>query len=431
MRAPHPRLAQSRRLTRTERAAAEASLGFDMSAVCIHTGPVADALADRAGALAFTVGNHIVLGGPVSRMSPVAQSRVVAHELIHVVQQAAPALPAAQSHARPEARGPPLRPFIRGPPHPQFLSRADLLNYAGAAVDTVTDLGSDAVEGVVEFAEDAGDTALAAVRTVVDQLAPGLWDFLSGGALDDMADLLCDGVDAVLGTVFDGIADIDIMSGLEKTFASLATGVTNAQASAAQAVQDAVGAMFEPFVKALEKWGGPLITFIQTLTSAVSGAFTGAWNKVAVPAMDFLEFGKRAVRCGRPSPVLSHLGLGSDRTLARTRGMGLGEGDRVFRDRLVQHSRHPENIGKLRQRGIQGLSEADRANQDAADDRRRHHPGAVASGATRGRRCRGAAALGKDHLAGPELDPSLMSWSRRDNTCTMSSCPASWVRSTG
>ncbi|MBK6467792.1 MAG: hypothetical protein IPF96_13745 [Rhodobacter sp.] len=188
-----------------------------------------------------------------------------------------------------------MRPFIRGPPHPQFLSRGDLLNYAGAVVETVTDYGSGAVDGVVEFAEDAGDTALAAVRKAVDLLAPGLWDFLSGGALEDMADLLCDGVDAVLGTLFDGIADIDIMSSLEETFKSLATGVTTAQAAATEAVRNAVGAMFEPFVKALEKWGGPLITFIQTLTSAVSGAFTGAWNKVAVPAMDFLEAAGGAV----------------------------------------------------------------------------------------------------------------------------------------
>ncbi|MBK6467791.1 MAG: DUF4157 domain-containing protein [Rhodobacter sp.] len=99
-------MSRSRRLTRNERVAAEASLGFDMGAVCIHTGPVADALADRAGALAFTLGNHIVLGSRVGRMSPAARSRVVAHELIHVVQQTAPVLPAASSHERPEARGP-------------------------------------------------------------------------------------------------------------------------------------------------------------------------------------------------------------------------------------------------------------------------------------------------------------------------------------
>lgn len=294
-RAPHPGLTRARRLSRAERRAGEEALGLDLDAVRIHTGPVAHALAEQAGAFAFTHGNHIVLGGRAERASPAARSRILAHELIHVVQQAAPPLPAPPRHQWPEARGPPLRPRIRAPPQMQCLSLEDLGGYADAAVNTVVDYGSDAVDGVVEFAEDVGDATLDAVRATVDFLAPGLWDFLSGGALEDMADLLCQGVDLVLGTVFDGISDIDIMTTLEQTFEGLAKGVNDAKSSVTTAVRSAVGTLFKPFVKALEKWGGPLISWIQKLTGAVSGVFNSAWDNVAVPALDLLEAAGGAV----------------------------------------------------------------------------------------------------------------------------------------
>ncbi|MBP9182119.1 MAG: DUF4157 domain-containing protein [Fuscovulum sp.] len=299
IRAPHPRLGPARRLTPAERRAAEAALDLDLSAVRIHSGPVAAALVEGAGALAFTLGNHIVLGAAAERMSPDTRSRVLAHELIHVVQQSAPVLPdavlpAPARHDRPQARGPPLRPRIRAPPQPQFLL-GPLDDIAVAAATTVVDLGADAVGEVAEFAEDVGDTALSAAREAVDYLAPGLWDFLSGGAIDDLAGLLCQGVDLVLGSVFEGIGKIDIMSTLEATFAGLALSVRVAQATALLAVRNAIGALFAPFVAALEEWGGPLITFFQTLTSAVSGAFSSAWDSVAVPAMDFLEAAGGAV----------------------------------------------------------------------------------------------------------------------------------------
>jgi hypothetical protein len=62
-------------------------LGHDLSAVRVHTGPRAAASARLIGALAYTAGQSVVLGGlsPHNRQA----RRVLAHELAHVVQNAA------------------------------------------------------------------------------------------------------------------------------------------------------------------------------------------------------------------------------------------------------------------------------------------------------------------------------------------------------
>ena len=62
------------------RAAFEPCVGHDFSHVHVHSGVAAAESARAAGALAFTIGNHIVLGGA-------ADTRLLAHELAHVVQQ--------------------------------------------------------------------------------------------------------------------------------------------------------------------------------------------------------------------------------------------------------------------------------------------------------------------------------------------------------
>jgi Domain of unknown function (DUF4157) len=65
------------------RAAMEDRLGHDLSSVRIHRGPLAVASADAVGASAYTVGSHIVLPGSPT----LTGSRLLAHELAHVVQQ--------------------------------------------------------------------------------------------------------------------------------------------------------------------------------------------------------------------------------------------------------------------------------------------------------------------------------------------------------
>jgi hypothetical protein len=65
----------------------EPRFGFDFSRIRVHTGPDAARAAAGAGALAYTVGPHIVFGE--GRYNPASPSglRLLAHELAHAVQQ--------------------------------------------------------------------------------------------------------------------------------------------------------------------------------------------------------------------------------------------------------------------------------------------------------------------------------------------------------
>jgi hypothetical protein len=69
------------------RAFMEPRFGYDFSGVRIHNDSKASDSARAVNALAYTVGNHIVMGG--GQYSPEASStrRLLAHELAHVVQQ--------------------------------------------------------------------------------------------------------------------------------------------------------------------------------------------------------------------------------------------------------------------------------------------------------------------------------------------------------
>jgi hypothetical protein len=67
----------------------EPRLGFDLSAIRVHTGRQAADSAAAVNALAYTVGRHIVFGAGQYSPGCDAGRRLIAHELAHVVQQGA------------------------------------------------------------------------------------------------------------------------------------------------------------------------------------------------------------------------------------------------------------------------------------------------------------------------------------------------------
>jgi hypothetical protein len=75
-------------LPAAQRARAEAKLGWDLGSVRVHTGDAATRSALIRGAAGYTLGNHVVVGGPGARPPSVPASRLLGHELAHVVQQA-------------------------------------------------------------------------------------------------------------------------------------------------------------------------------------------------------------------------------------------------------------------------------------------------------------------------------------------------------
>jgi cell wall-associated NlpC family hydrolase len=74
-----------------------AVLGSDVSAARIHTGSIAARKANEAGALAYAIGHHVVMGAAAPGAGTLEGDALLAHELAHVVQQSdAAADPAAR-----------------------------------------------------------------------------------------------------------------------------------------------------------------------------------------------------------------------------------------------------------------------------------------------------------------------------------------------
>jgi hypothetical protein len=69
-------------------AARMAEAGLDVAGARIHSGPVAARKADEAGALAFAVGEHVVMGAQAPAAGSLEGDALLAHELAHVAQQA-------------------------------------------------------------------------------------------------------------------------------------------------------------------------------------------------------------------------------------------------------------------------------------------------------------------------------------------------------
>jgi hypothetical protein len=93
---PAPSPASARLLTRDNRgdplpgalqARMQAWLGHDFSRVRVHTNSDANQAAREVGAVAFTMGDDIVLGTGADRPGSAAGDRLLVHELAHVVQQ--------------------------------------------------------------------------------------------------------------------------------------------------------------------------------------------------------------------------------------------------------------------------------------------------------------------------------------------------------
>ncbi|MGC0273295.1 eCIS core domain-containing protein [Pseudactinotalea sp. Z1739] len=161
---PDPGLGPGQRLPPAERTRFEPALGVDLSGVRVHDGPAARKAAAARKAHAFTFGNHVVLGRAAQQGGPVARAVVLAHELVHVRQQAMPALTGAGS-----ARGPPavLAGHIScAPLGVQCWAAGDLVpGFVSDAAGAVAGAGGAALRAVGEVGEGAFDWVLDGVRS--------------------------------------------------------------------------------------------------------------------------------------------------------------------------------------------------------------------------------------------------------------------------
>ncbi|SMO76676.1 Putative peptidoglycan binding domain-containing protein [Geodermatophilus aquaeductus] len=82
-----PSMGQGAPLSSADRAFFESRFDFDFGQVRVHHGPQAATSAASVGALAYTVGNDVVLGAGARPQSTAEGRRFLGHELAHVVQQ--------------------------------------------------------------------------------------------------------------------------------------------------------------------------------------------------------------------------------------------------------------------------------------------------------------------------------------------------------
>ena len=79
--------APARSLDPALRAFMEARTGYDFGRVRVHTDPGASASAKAVAARAYTVGHHVVFGEGQFAPGTAEGRRLIAHELVHVMQQ--------------------------------------------------------------------------------------------------------------------------------------------------------------------------------------------------------------------------------------------------------------------------------------------------------------------------------------------------------
>lgn len=145
-------------LDRTARARLEPALGHDFSQVRVHSDERAARSAESVGALAYTVGHHVVFAGGRYRPRSEEGTRLIAHELAHVAQQGdvrptAGAPIAIDDPGSPEERqaqalanaAGPVRAAAAGAPRLQRAcpTRAECASKTGSAVEAIRDEEND------------------------------------------------------------------------------------------------------------------------------------------------------------------------------------------------------------------------------------------------------------------------------------------------
>ena len=288
-------LGAGRALTALERERFELPLARDLSGVRVHDGPPAEAAAAEQRAHAFTYGSHIVLGRAAQRVPEGLRLAVLAHELVHVSQQTS--APAANDERYDhQARAPPhlrIVPALRPAPlGVMCLSEDDdsiIPRWASDAAGAVADAGVGAFDSAAEAAGSAAQFAVDTAASVVNELAPGLLPFLRGGALGQLTDLFCSGIDTLLGSLFSSLGELDFMSAIETTFTRLADGMRELQGTIGSTASEALGTVLGPLVEALQAWGGPLVETLQSIATSVNDLFGSVWDNLAAPALDILE----------------------------------------------------------------------------------------------------------------------------------------------
>ncbi len=266
----------------------EAAFGYDLTGVRLHDGSTAHDSAKARGAYAYAYGSHIVLSKEAAHAHSTALTPVLAHELVHVVQQTSkPAdspLAVSQAPVQPSQTGPLKARNIDFPITLDDVEEAAIA-VGGAAVSGLSTAG----EAISDTASDVGSAVAEGAEALVEKYAPGLLAFLRGGVLTQLAEMFCGGLNSVVSAVLSPIQKIDFVSTIETTFRSLADKVNGVKASMGKAASDALGSVLSPLIGLIEHFGPGLISLVQSGSDIINGGISALWENVGKPVLSFLE----------------------------------------------------------------------------------------------------------------------------------------------
>jgi hypothetical protein len=236
----------------------EGHFGVDFTAVRVHTGADAADLCRDLGARAFTHGRHVYFAPGEWAPGSTEGTRLVAHELAHVVQQGS-----APRQSGTSARGPPAAGTISETPASASVQREDGVGGFLGAVGEMLDPRAWLL-----------DRLPAPVRSIVRR-GPVRWlrDQVGGllrGVVDRVSALLPAGALDQLSTAFDSLVQraSAIMAALASgDCAPLFQAITDLRTF----VSDAAGAAWNHLVEYL---------------TPVGDFFTGLWGNYGAPAVD-------------------------------------------------------------------------------------------------------------------------------------------------
>jgi hypothetical protein len=229
----------------------EPRLGADFSQVRTHVGPEAEKLSESVDAHAFTVQNHVFFGKDQYRPETPAGKELIAHELVHTVQQGASPTP--------------------GPEGEPVVQRQEKKSWW---------------EELGEFGEGAG-------WALIEEIAPDLVPILKKGP-EGLVEWLKGLAGAALEAVFEQLmAPIRALGNLDRQvaaqFAPLVEALRTAAAQIAKNDCTPLREAAEKIEKTMQVVVTAVVEKLQPIVAKVKEFFSAVWEKLGAPVWEWIK----------------------------------------------------------------------------------------------------------------------------------------------
>jgi Domain of unknown function (DUF4157)/A nuclease family of the HNH/ENDO VII superfamily with conserved AHH len=252
----------------------ENRFGVDFSNVRIHTSGQATQMSQELNAQAFTVGNDIYFNEGKYNPNSNSGKHLLAHELTHTVQQSGSNVKKLQKKAT----------------NGTLIQRGVLSTIGGGIADAASTTwdytGGAAIRAggrAIEWVEDRAEE-------IINEIAPGLLDFLRSSIWEPIRDMIATGLDTMTGGLFTRLQEEGLSGILHEFVDSVMLTLQGAIADACRSFAQLADKIFN-FISSLSS--GALARLRSTFNT-VSGFFSSIWSDYGKPAMDAIKFYARA-----------------------------------------------------------------------------------------------------------------------------------------